>query len=755
MTWLSASTYMLSGYTLMTAASRLARALGAFVNPSPLHKLASGLVAAVFLVCVSSFPLRVGLGSVGLYLDTLGPLLALLGIIGAALLVNDLRRSGALRKVTPEGVVYGAVLVSLLVVISYLFVTQSVDTNYDFYYANYKAIGWALHDGNMANPLLQPLYDQRGFPAYWSYVALDGVLGQGSCLFSVMLAALLTLCLTVYAFAKEHFGREAGMAASLVVLASPLTFLYSYRGLDMDLMTYSAVFLAFYATLKALRRDEGSVGWGLLAGVSSGVALMADPKGFIVLLMVPAAAVIASKSRILKALWAVAAYCGLSYVLAGPMSSAGLSGWAYAAVLLPLAVPFVVLYGVMTSADGHGAFSAVNSRGILAFALGVSPALVWHSFFGYIQLWLRPIPSSVPSAPVTVSYSLQYLVNAPNMLYAFVGLFSYPFYGAPLVLLGLAVTICAFLRDREEHLAQLLSFAIIAVLSVYVFAYASIDVDNWRYFYLLVPFGTVLIAGALARIGGTKRLVPLSAAFTAGYVFTLLPGALAFNGSSLWFSNAIPGMGAWLDLAWLPWAAGAALMALAYLILMSSETHAARLRGYLSHASRRRHLLAGLAAGALALVLAAAVVAPFAPFMQRTAFADISEVRDTGPTWNAGLRAPFEYLAQERASFGGSAFLTYAAYGIEYYAGIPSLDMNQSAQVAPLQPYLNDTSALRAFLLDHGMRYALFPLQTNNASDIGPSAYEMMSRTALGGLIGDAKILKSWDGWALYDLAQG
>ncbi len=76
-------------------------------------------------------------------------------------------------------------------VISYFFVTQSVDTNYDFYYANYKAIGWALHDGNMANPLLQPLYDQRGFPAYWSYVALDGVLGQGASLFSVMLAALL------------------------------------------------------------------------------------------------------------------------------------------------------------------------------------------------------------------------------------------------------------------------------------------------------------------------------------------------------------------------------------------------------------------------------------------------------------------------------------------------------------------------------------------------------------------------------------
>ncbi len=84
MTWLSASTYMLSGYTLVTAASRLARALGARVNPLPLHKLASGLVAAVFLVCVSSFPFRVGLGSMGPYLDTVGSLLALLGVIGVA-----------------------------------------------------------------------------------------------------------------------------------------------------------------------------------------------------------------------------------------------------------------------------------------------------------------------------------------------------------------------------------------------------------------------------------------------------------------------------------------------------------------------------------------------------------------------------------------------------------------------------------------------------------------------------------------------
>ncbi len=148
---------------------------------------------------------------------------------------------------------------------------------------------------------------------------------------------------------------------------------------------------------------------------------------------------------------------------------------------------------------------------------------------------------------------------------------------------------------------------------------------------------------------------------------------------------------------------------------MSPERHAVRLREILSNAVHRRHLLVGLAAGALAVVLVAAVVAPFAPFIQGTAFADISGVRDTGPTWNAGLRAPFEYLAQEHASFGGTAFLTYAAYGIEYYAGVPSLDMNQSAQVAPLQPYMRDPSALRAFLLDHGIRYALFPLQTNTA----------------------------------------
>ncbi len=31
----------------------------------------------------------------------------------------------------------------------------------------------------------------------------------------------------------------------------------------------------------------------------------------------------------------------------------------------------------------------------------------------------------------------------------------------------------------------------------------------------------------------------------------------------------------------------------------------------------------------------------------------------------------------------------------------------------------------------------------------------MMSRTAFGGLIEGSLVLKTWDGWALYDLAQG
>ena len=754
MTWLSASAYVLSGYTLVTAASRIARAAGSRASPTPLHKLASGLVAAVFLVCVSSFPLRVGLGSVDLYLHTLGPALVLLAVIGGALLVNDLKRSGAQRSIKPEVGVYAAVLVSLLIVISYLFVAQSVDTNYDFYYANYKAIGWALHDGNMANPLLQPLYDLRAFPAYWSYIALDGVLGEGSSLFSVSIAALVTLCLVVYALVKEYVGREAGLASSLLVLASPLTLLYSYRGLDMDLLTYSAVFLAFYATLRALRRGEGSRVWALLAGVSAGVAIMTDPKGFMVLLLVPTAVIASTRSRAAKAVWSIALYGALSYVIIKPMASAGLPALDYLPMLTILAIPALLLYLAMSLAGGEATGGAgLKLRSFLMFGLGVIPAVLWTSFFGYLQLYLNPVSGA--SSPVGISYALQHIGNAPNMLYSFTGLFSYPYFGVPLSLLGLAIAAYSLSKRQERYLAQLFAFSIIVVLSVYYFAQGSIAVDNWRYFYLLVPFNAILIAGALARIGGTRRLLPLSAAFTAAYVFTLLPGALALSGNSLWFSNAVRGMGAWLDPAFAPWVAGAVLMGLAYLVLTSHERHAVRIRETLSSAFRHRDFFVGLAAGTIAVVLAASVVAPFAPMIQTTAFADISVVKDTGPAWNAGLRAPFDYLAQERASFDGSALLTYAAYGIEYYAGIPSLDMNQSAQVEPLLPYLNDTSALRQFLLDHGIRYALFPLLTNTESGIGPAAYGLMSRTALGGLIGGAAIVKTWDGWALYDLSQG
>ena len=170
---------------------------------------------------------------------------------------------------------------------------------------------------------------------------------------------------------------------------------------------------------------------------------------------------------------------------------------------------------------------------------------------------------------------------------------------------------------------------------------------------------------------------------------------------------------------------------------------------------RRRHLLVGLAAGALAIVLAAAVVAPFAPFVQRHRLCRHLGSKGYGTRLE---RRPEGALRLHRAGSGvlrGSAFLTYAAYGIEYYADVPSLDINQSAQVAPLQPYLQDPAALRAFLLDHGISYALFPLQANAAADIGPGAYDLMSRTALGDLIGGSKVLMTWDGWALYDLAQG
>ena len=691
MTWLACLVYLLAGYFMLTVAQPIARRAGLTLAASPCHRLSASLISVVFLVCVCSFPLRVGFGSASSFVGVLGPLISLMAAAGSVLFFLDLKRGTVAASLRPEEAVYAAVLVSLLFVISYFYVSQSVDTNYDFYYANYKAIGWALHDGNMANPLLQQWYDLRGFPAYWSYVALGGVVGDAASVFSVPLAALLSTCMAVYAIAKDFFGRKAGLASALIILASPLTFLYSYRGLDMDLLVYAAVLVAFYASLKSLKGRAGSATWGLLSGVAAGVAMMADPKGFIVLLILP-----------------------VSLALSWAMRQGG-----------------------------------PRPRAALLWFLGASPALAWTALFGYLQVYLHPVHALVQLPPTGPGWAPSNLVN---VFYAMTGLLSYPFYAFPLALLAFLAAATVLVALREPHIAQLLAFALVVIASVFAFAGGGIGVDNWRYFYLTVPVLAILMALALERIAGGEWLVPASAVFSAAYVSTLIGTAIGFNASSFWFANTVRGMSAWVDPAIVPWSVSSALMAVAYLVLKSSRGEAVRLRiRALAPTGGGRNL----AWGVLGLVLISLVVAPFLPTIQGTALADISQVRDTGPTWNLGLRAPFGYIATSHSMFQGSAFITFEAYGIEYYAGVPSLDLSQPAQAAPLLPYINDSAALRSFLLSHGIRFALFPKVSNTANEVGPDFLSLEVSTRVGALVGNATILKVWDGWALYTLAQG
>jgi hypothetical protein len=755
-----------AGYSLSSLAVTLVgRLLGVRLALSVWEKLSFSYLLVVVLVSLPSYLFRAGLGGVALLPTVLSFLLVILGGVGGVLLFMDARKGFSVRSPRPGGLLFIAFSISAFAVLSYLFSLQSADTNYDFYYANFKVVGWALHDGNLSNPLLQYAYDLRGFPAYWLYLSLDGLLGQGVTMFSLSLVGLASLSLVIYRFAKESLGSEVAKGAVIMILASPLTLLYSYRTLDLDLTVYYAVFASFaflYLGMKETGTPRGRF-FFLLAGLAASASLFCDPKGFISLLVIPAALVFFSRSRSLKAAWSVAFFGALAYVVMGPLFAHGSALPSYVLILLSSVALLAVLqyYVVRTStanADAGEPAHGVRARDCLVLLVGAAPGMTWQVLFGYPQLGsagtaLAALPQAVSSpfstsGPFAAQTYVQTLAgNLPNLVASFSGVFTFPFLLAPLAVFGVAAFI--FWAARQGGPARLLLlYAVLVACSVFAFAQGNAGSDNWRYFYLFVPFSAISISWGIRILIGERHVATASALVASLFFFTLPSTAVRLVGVTVWFSDGVNLLKSWaFPTVW--WVGGALL--LATLLALGRRRVPASVTSETAPLRRSKFLLVSSVIICLLLVSV-----PFASTVLSTWLQDATAVKqDKGFGWDGGLQAPFEYISQNREDFGGRAFLSLYAYGIEYYAGVPSLDLSQRYQVVALVPYLNDSTALRSFLLDQGIAFLLMPTSTNSIRSYVSAAGAWENETAVGGLISGSSVVKSWGDWVLYNLTRG
>jgi len=753
-----------AGYALVAALQAfLRRAKGTAPTLSLIEKLSISLLVTVFWVSLPAFLLRSGVVGISSYLAAVSYVITGLGAVGFLFIGRDAFLTFRRGRPSPSALSSGILFAFLCVVILYLFSVQSVDTNYDFYYANYKVIGWALHDGSMSNPLLQLAYDERGYPAYFMYFALDGVLGSGSTLFTLSPVAIISLTLVLYLAAKRAFNEEMGFASSLFVLASPLTLLYAMRGLDIDLTTYYSVLASVYAAMRAMDQGESNAStWALFAGLGAAVALFSDYKGFVVLLLVPSLIVLRSDSKLVKAGWWSLLFSALGYFLLSPLRTFGdasSSGSLY--LLLPLLFFAALSYVFSAMAVGGLPVSRLLTlRVALPFLVPLFVAIVWQAQFGYVHYMLFAPPPSQPQLYSPQAYVQGFYTGLPALLLSFFGPITYPFFGVSLATFGLAFAVALAARGSRTSTAMLIC-ALVLVSSVYVFARGIVSVDNWRYFYLLVPFHAVLISYALCELVGRKLLLYAASIVAPFYLLSLfVPGAaLTLDGLTPWFGNPALGIYSWVQPAFIPWLAPSLFFAIIYALTKSSWSPVRRLKASLTDrlisVGRRRATAAG---AALIIAMTVVLIIPFAGVLSATAFADIEQVRTwkgDNPQWNAGLRPVFDWLSAHRATLGDAAFVGAFTDGIEYYARIPSLDLSKPAQAAPLRPYMQDAEGLRSFLLSHGFDYALLPLQDNSDRSIYERTLSIVNGSnALSSLLLNATVMMLWRGWALYELTQ-
>jgi hypothetical protein len=790
-----------AGYSLSSAIALVVKRITRKgIALSVAERLSAGYLLVVFLVSLPVFFFRAGVSGLSAFPSALSYVLTALGAAGGIIFLRDARRrisSGPVKLSDAMLLTFG---VALFLFISYLFAVQSVDTNYDFYFRNFKVILWPLHDGSYSNPLLQYTYDLTAFPAYWLYVSLDAALGAGVTMFSLSLTGLASLSLVVYHLARETLTEEVARAGAILVLVSPLSLLYSFRSLDFDFTTYYLILASFCFLYLALRREGRPERpfWLLMAGLGASGAMLSDPKGFAVAFLLPSLLAYYSKSKVLKLVWAAAFFGILGYSILGPAASYVVSGIGYAlALLLPIALLASILYFLTASksppsirfvltpvgtppsgAQPH--LFGLPRRDYLLVGLAVAPGLLWHAFFGYFRLFLMGVnPRSLftggLSLPAIRSYQLQALGSAsrllpgalsalttlqvpsgvvtyvgrvvqdlPNSIFSFLGLFTFPYLAAPVCALGVVGLLYAFVR-RKEEVTPLLIYALAVIATVLVFSQGSVASDNWRYGYLLLPFTAIAAAYGLSLVVDRRVLVPVAVLFSSFYLFTLPLTAVEFNGATLWFSNAVRGVSAYADYS-LWWVAGAwILVGLCY--FFRSRYSSSLL------ASTRGPRLRRVSMAVVLLLSIALVAQPFAPLISSTALQDISAVRqDKGYGWNGGPQAPFEYISQNRAEFGGSAFLTLFANGIEYYAGVPSIDLSQRYEYISLEPYFGDAASLRSFLLSHGISYALFPSTSNPFAGFGTAAASWERTTAVGALLNESTLMENWGTWELYNL---
>jgi hypothetical protein len=235
--------------------------------------------------------------------------------------------------------------------------------------------------------------------------------------------------------------------------------------------------------------------------------------------------------------------------------------------------------------------------------------------------------------------------------------------------------------------------------------------------------------------------------------------SLSLTGTAVWFANTVNLISAWFTSGGYSWTVSAILIVVLYLASRWSSFDQGIewfLHGLTGRWNKVRRPLELFVAIFLVLVLAA----PFSSLIGSTSLASVTSVKENESlTWNAGLLQPFQYIASNREEFGNAVFLTIFGYGIELYAGVPSIELTDSYMTAHLTGFKEDFSLFPETLQRYDIRYALVPTPSNMAPTFtgdtigyGGRAQGYISSTALKDLLGNSTIIKEWSGWILYNL---
>jgi hypothetical protein len=765
-----------------------ARALRAnFSNENLIEKLGFGYACIVYFISVSLLPFRYGFYGLNITLSILGKIIIPLSLCEVYLLIKRFKH---LKRPCNIDLIHIVCISFLVIVFGYIYSIQSINTQCDVLVFDIKQIAWGIHEDTLSDPKLSMFYALQDH-AEWLIPVIDNIFNMKDSYFALPILGILSFATLTYSFTKRTFGREIALSSFILFFASPLLLKYSSHSLYRDLEVYLFIFACFYATWRiSISKDRtDQYLWSILLGITLASALFSEKKSLLLFLLIFSIMVYFSNRSWLKILWVLLSGVGVLYwVWIRNLADIGELRIAYLDVPLLVTASYMIcllmIYcvtmrrSVSVSILETSKFHYSIKHCILIF-MSAFPALFWMCTRGYLYFsigrwsllerfgWaLPPLPGDIykllgwQQQPPLVGIYYSYRENLVNVLYLFIGAYTYPLLIMPVSLIGTFILIHEFLFKRDNNLGVILIYYLVLTFSWVIFMNASVNGDNWRFVIFTVPFFSIAASRTLSfRLHG-KSLLYFALLLTAMNIcLTMAPyfGLLVTRGN---YRQIIDWLNDYRIYTWIrsDVIVLELLMVLLMLSLMYVFEFQVRIRLKVKFIIHSQEITGDTIKKILFVLLFMFIItAPFMNTISSTIFEDIYNVKK--PTyysgWNLGLKDPYDYILSRRSEFNGT-FLTLYTNGIEYYANVISIDIQRPELILDFWRYLNDTSMTYEYLVKNNIRYVLIPLPSNVW--IGSYSIRLLERTCLRKILANSTIIKLWPssggegGWILFDV---